>query len=230
MCLPSCCLAIHVIMLSFLLRPGLPSDFLLQISLQELFARLFSKCYMFHLSHSFLFVHPNNLLGGVQIIKLLAMKFSPSTYKSPDVLFRTLFPNTVSPRSFFNVRDQFRADTRQQAKLKLLQQFLNFQIRDGKAILTELPQMSLFLALFWTYNIACRPCYYCESEYMITVRYGVNLNSYNLHTKHRESKLFYSEVLSDTHTHTDARGCYVAVKQTETTHNKMLPFKLRKLV
>jgi hypothetical protein len=127
------------------------------------FARLFSKCHMFRLSNSFLFVHPNNIRGGVKMIKLLVMKFSSSTHRGPDVLLRNLFSNSVSPHSFFNVRDQFHPYTSQQSKLKFLYQFLSFQVPEVKAILTELPELSFFLALFSTQLIACRRFCYCES-------------------------------------------------------------------
>jgi hypothetical protein len=105
--LPSYFLKIHFNII-LPLRPGVPSDLPLQISLQKLSPRLVSKC----LSHPFWFEHHNNIWGGAQIIKLLVMRFSPSTHKDPDIVLRPLFLNTVRLCSSFNVRGQFYTNTK----------------------------------------------------------------------------------------------------------------------
>ena len=63
-----------------------------------------------HPSHSALFDHSNNIRWGVQIIKLLIMQFDHSPVNSsllgPYILLNTLFSNTLSLCSSFNVSDQ----------------------------------------------------------------------------------------------------------------------------
>ena len=56
------------------------------------------------------FHHPHNIGWAVQIIKLLIMQFSPlpctSSLLSPNIVFSTLFSNTLSLRSSLIVSDQ----------------------------------------------------------------------------------------------------------------------------
>ena len=66
--------------------------------------------YMSHPSPSSRFYHPNSIGWGVQIIKLIIMYFSPlpdsSSFLGPNILFNTLFSNTLSLLSSINVSDQ----------------------------------------------------------------------------------------------------------------------------
>ena len=61
-------------------------------------------------SHSSRFYHLDNIGGGVQIIKLLVIEFSPfpvtSSFLGPNILLNTLYSHTHSSLSSFNVNDQ----------------------------------------------------------------------------------------------------------------------------
>jgi hypothetical protein len=58
-------------------------------------------------SHSSRFDHPNNIWWGVQIIKLVIMKFSPlPCYLFPNILLSTIFSNIHCLISSLNVSDQ----------------------------------------------------------------------------------------------------------------------------
>ena len=69
-------------------------------------------CHMPRPSHPPPFDHPNNVWWGVQIMKLNNMQFYPSSCNSsllgpnPDISLSTLFPNTLSLCSPFDMRDQ----------------------------------------------------------------------------------------------------------------------------
>jgi hypothetical protein len=60
--------------------------------------------------HSSQFYHPHNIVGGVQIINLLNMKFAPLLCYliplRPNILLNTLFSDTLSLRSSLNISDQ----------------------------------------------------------------------------------------------------------------------------
>jgi hypothetical protein len=66
--------------------------------------------YMPRPSHSSRFYHLHNIWWGVQIIKLLIMKFSPFPCHlvplRPKYFLNTLFSNTLSLRSSLNVSDR----------------------------------------------------------------------------------------------------------------------------
>jgi hypothetical protein len=65
------------------------------------------SCYIPRPSHSFRFDHPNNIWWGLWTTKLLIMKSPLFRYPlGPNTLLSTLFSNTLSLRSSFNVSDQ----------------------------------------------------------------------------------------------------------------------------
>jgi len=71
------------ILVSFLLRLGIPSGlFPSGFPTKILYISLLSPhtCYIPHTSHYSRFDHPYNIWRGVQIIKLIIMKFSPLPY------------------------------------------------------------------------------------------------------------------------------------------------------
>ena len=70
----------------------------------------FHTCHMPRSCHSSPFYNPNNIGLGLQIIKPLIMYFLHSLFTSsllgPNILFNTLFSNTISLCSSINVSDQ----------------------------------------------------------------------------------------------------------------------------
>jgi len=130
---PSHFLKIHLT----IIFPSTPGTFKWTLSLRFLHqspvytSHLPHTCYMTRPSHSFLFDYPYNIWGGLQIIKLLIMYFSPLLYYlvplGPNILHNTVFSNTLSPNSSLSMSDQFwhPYKTRRQNYISV---YLNFYI------------------------------------------------------------------------------------------------------
>ena len=79
---------------------------------QSLYTPILSAhtCYMPRPSHASRIHYPKNIWWGVQIIKLLIMRFSPFpcclSLLGPNILFSTLFSDTLSLRFSLIVSDQ----------------------------------------------------------------------------------------------------------------------------
>jgi hypothetical protein len=77
------------------------------------------KCHLPLLSHAFSFHHPDHILWGVQITKIVTVQ-SPSapvaSSSGQNVFFSTLLSNTLSLYSSNNVKTKFYTNTKQQAK------------------------------------------------------------------------------------------------------------------
>ena len=123
----------YILILSFHLRLDLPSGLFPQVSHPKPCINLCSPnmCYMPRPSHSSRFDHPINNGWGVQIIKLLSMKFSPLT--SYLVLLRPKYspqhPILKQPPSMWATK--FHIHTKQQEKIIVLN-VLIFKILDSK--------------------------------------------------------------------------------------------------
>ena len=74
------------------------------------FSLVSHTCHMTHPSHSSLFDHPNCILCGVQMMKLLTVRAPQvpltSTLLGPDIFLSTLFSSALCLCSFLNVGDQ----------------------------------------------------------------------------------------------------------------------------
>jgi hypothetical protein len=101
---------------------------------------------------------PNDIWGSVQITKLLTVQLlhSPvtSSLLGPNILLRTLFSNTLSPRSSLNVRDQVSRPYKTTSRIMVLY-ILTFTLLDSRKTKdwTEYQQafseFDLFLIFSW---------------------------------------------------------------------------------
>jgi len=107
-------LSFHLGLPSGLLTPDLPTKILYAPVLSPI-------CATCHILHSSLFDNSNNILCGVQIIKLLIMQFDHSPVNSsllgPNILLNTLFSDTLSLHSSSSVSDQVLHPNKKTAKL-----------------------------------------------------------------------------------------------------------------
>jgi hypothetical protein len=112
-----------------------------------LYAFIFSlhACFMPFPSHPLWLVHSNYIWWSIQVMWLLIMQFSPSSYHSclfsPNILLSTLCSNAFSLHSSFNGRDQVSHTYKSTGRIMVLY-ILSFTFFDNRCVKTKDSQLN----------------------------------------------------------------------------------------